>query len=57
MEDLIKHLEDRQKLQVKMWKKMYPGVPFSHDLMCNRAGYSQAIIDIQQFFKQKGKKK
>lgn len=58
MEDLIKHLEDMIKLQNIMFEKMYPGIPFPHDLVCNRAGYNQAIIDMEQFFKQKkGKEK
>lgn len=56
METLIKYLEDRHELQAKMHQTMYPGIPFPHDVMCNRAGYKQAIIDIEQFFIQKGEK-
>lgn len=57
MDDLIKHLEDMIKLQNIMFEKMFPGISFPHDLMCNRAGYKQAIIDIEQFLKQKTEKK
>ena len=55
MEDVIKHLEDRLKLQAEMFQKMFPGIPFPHDLVCNRAGYKQAIIDIEQLIRKKGK--